>query len=408
MVGRGITLRSASGDPGRCVVDAEGTSVVDGRVLRCSNGGVLGQTVEGLTLTGGFTEQGGGILGGGADELTIRNCHIIGNVATNGGGLYVGGPTIIDGCHIAENVAADGGGLLVDDGSVLVIGSTIASNAADAGGGIMVRRDGHVEVIGGRLIGNVSGSLGGAAYATNASLTIRDAVIAGNEAELIGGGIASQEALTQIFGSTIVGNRASAGGGVSHRETQVTRIERSIVWFNCAPTDPDLHIRAGGVMFLACAAVDTAGMSDLGDGIFADADTIFDDPRFCVLPSCEFGGIPTVTLNGASPCLPGASPCGSLIGAMGADCGTVSVGAAEWVPPPNLRFAPNPFTDTVRGTTTANAVAVFDVTGRRVQTLAVHDGTFVWNGRRGDGVPVAPGVYFLKADGSVQTIIFTR
>lgn len=70
-----------------------------------------------------------------------------------------------------------------------------------------------------------------------------------------------------------------------------------------------------------------------------------------------------------------------------------------------LAFSPNPFRDEVRiewpdadGTSERGIVRIFDVTGRNVRTLS---GTnVVWDGRDGDGRPVAPGAYFARRSGT--------
>jgi len=69
---------------------------------------------------------------------------------------------------------------------------------------------------------------------------------------------------------------------------------------------------------------------------------------------------------------------------------------------------PNPFRGSVRllldAAAGAVAVTVVDVAGRPVRTLSVARpggaGTLVWDGRRDDGRPARPGLYWVRVRGS--------
>ncbi|MEZ5066171.1 MAG: FG-GAP-like repeat-containing protein [bacterium] len=83
--------------------------------------------------------------------------------------------------------------------------------------------------------------------------------------------------------------------------------------------------------------------------------------------------------------------------------------------PTRLRLAPNPFRETTRiewASTRRQEVSleIFDVTGRRLRTLArevrgIGTHSLMWDGRDGRGRSVAPGVYLvrLRADGREET-----
>ena len=79
-----ITVRSRNG-AGKTIVDAGGSarvfelSFVDGPCR-----------IEGITITGGSGGAGGGVFNWGSRHLSIADCVIEGNVAGQGGGIYVG------------------------------------------------------------------------------------------------------------------------------------------------------------------------------------------------------------------------------------------------------------------------------------------------------------------------------
>lgn len=115
-----------------------------------------------------------------------------------------------------------------------------------------------------------------------------------------------------------------------------------------------------------------------------------------------------LTLASTSPCLPAASDCGELIGALGQGC-EASVGVEDGLPSVSARLLgnhPNPFNPT---TTVVFEVAragrvsleVVDLKGRRVATLvssvqAAGRHEVTWHGTDDGGGAVASGVYLLR------------
>ena len=67
-----------------------------------------------------------------------------------------------------------------------------------------------------------------------------------------------------------------------------------------------------------------------------------------------------------------------------------------------MRAAPNPFRGelALSGAPRA-AVGIFDLAGRRVRGLALDGaGRARWDGRRDDGRPTEPGLYFVRVPGA--------
>ena len=87
-VGRAIAVRSASGNPGLCIIDCEN----DGRGFSFHLNEGVTTIVEGLTITNGYADfpapsygRGGGIWCDSGSSPTLKNCVITGNTAANTG-----------------------------------------------------------------------------------------------------------------------------------------------------------------------------------------------------------------------------------------------------------------------------------------------------------------------------------
>jgi parallel beta-helix repeat protein len=145
--------------------------------------------LSGLTISGGNAEEGGGLLNSGG-TLTLTNCVISGNVATDqGGGLATcnHGTTTLTNCSVSGNTAPDGAGLASDDGTLALTNTTVGGNdAANQGGGLY--------------------NSGGAATLTNCTVSANSAAT--------GGGVSSGGAgATLRLTNTIVAGQ-TAGGDV--------------------------------------------------------------------------------------------------------------------------------------------------------------------------------------------------
>jgi hypothetical protein len=141
---RKITIVGEAG-PGQTVIDAQ----QNGRPLTFSiTGGSLGW-LSGFTLTGGDAnaDSFGTGLGGGLDlamgKVLVSECIIQGNLAREGGGVYVFAykPNyVLSGCLISDNIATEaGGGVFMmtswEEGLELE-NNTIVGNAAPLGAGV--------------------------------------------------------------------------------------------------------------------------------------------------------------------------------------------------------------------------------------------------------------------------------
>lgn len=367
-LGKAVTVRSASGDPQSCVIDCEGTPAEWHCGFTFSDGEGPSSILEGVTVTGGLTDLGGGICCGLWASPTISNCRILANTIAEMG---VGGagiacvhgcaPHFID-CIIADNQAPTGlgGGVLDSFGSPTFEGCTFSNNGADeAGGGIF--------------------------FSQSLSL-IENCTFAGNEAQA-GSGIYCEEGSDITLTNTII-----AFGGVGEAAVCDTL---STITLSCC----DLFGSEGG---------DWVGCVTDQFGILGN---ISEDPLFCLTAGLEF------PLQEDSPCGPFSPPnteC-DLIGAWPVGCEPVSS-----VPPGGYPteiallhgFSPNPCTGSTTITCSLPAqfvsprpgIAIYDAAGRLVRTLSLDNrntglARVRWDGNDEDGTAVAAGRYFGRLSG---------
>ncbi|MDR2363400.1 MAG: hypothetical protein LBD65_03185 [Spirochaetaceae bacterium] len=170
------------GDPvQKGVLNANRNSNNEGRVLYIGNNKVtLG---ENLTLTGGYTVWGGGVLVGtagseSAGEFVMAGGEISGNTGQAGGGVmvYKGSMTMTGGIihHNTNtdysNTPGDGGGVYVSDyTSFTLSGGTIRENGGAKtakGGGVCVNGEALFTMTGGEILNNSSTQEGGGVRVT--------------------------------------------------------------------------------------------------------------------------------------------------------------------------------------------------------------------------------------------------
>jgi hypothetical protein len=151
-----------------------------------------------LTITLGNSNGGlgGGIYMGDSAVLSLTDCVVSNNTATNGGGgiwLNDSGVMHVLNSTISNNTTANGGGggiYVSTSGTLNLTASTVSGNAATvgSGGGIFIGISGTVNAYNATLSGNTAGDLGGGIL-NNATATINSSTISGNSAPNGGGGV---------------------------------------------------------------------------------------------------------------------------------------------------------------------------------------------------------------------------
>ncbi len=233
--GHAVTVRSASGNPETCIIDAQGSEAEPHRGFYFHSGERERSRLFGVTITGGYAHSpnssyshGGGVYcydgaptienciirncvaanevgyGGGANggEATFVNCVFEGNEASRGGGCYQG--ILID-CKIRRNFALWGGGVMNGD----LRGCEVAENVAVSGGGVAVA--GNCRVIECEIRGNRAEAQGGGVHCWWGDLDIQDCKILDNVTVNGAGGVHCNmhtSDLARMLRCEIVGNKS--------------------------------------------------------------------------------------------------------------------------------------------------------------------------------------------------------
>jgi hypothetical protein len=361
-----ITLTSGAitfaGDTALTTVTGSGANL-----LTVSGGGTqqvfwinsgISASLTGMTITGGqVTGDGGGVNNFGT--LTMTDCTVSGNSATSkGGGLanQAGATATLTGSTISGNMADFQGGGIQNQGSLTLIECTVSGNSATNGagssGGINTQGGAAVLIAVDTTISGNSANFGGGLSA-NGTATLTNCTISGNSATTGGGGINSYTAnmtLTNCtvsgnqtgpsgngggiilnFGSlsllnlTISGNTANSGGGIYHTANGTLTVRNTIVSANTATTGPDIvgaiNTDNGFNLFGAALSGTTFGTGNVySDSPLLAALGNYGGPTLTMIP--QFGspaigagdntGGPSTDQRGA-PRVPGA---GATIGAV--------------------------------------------------------------------------------------------
>jgi hypothetical protein len=295
---KGLTIRSASGDPERCIIDCEGEYSAPARGLAVY--GPATPLIQGLKVMHGFEESSAGAaaVSCGANA-TFLDCVFSDNVtewSQNGGGVccYDCSPVFV-GCRFERNVnPGAGGGVAVWGQSAPRFERCIFSENTTGGGG------------------------GGCSVDFGSAVEFSECVFWGNSA-IWGAAVSCYESGARLDGCTIVGNTASAqGGGLSLNETSSLDLSNTILAFNqggtavYCPPGP-----SGSVTLICCDVFGNEGGDWVGclEGQLGLNGNISADPLFCDPEGRGFG------LHRDSPCAPEATPTCGLIGALPVGCG---------------------------------------------------------------------------------------
>ncbi len=198
-----------------------------------------------VTMANNEAYWGGGIAQGVLGNLELTDTVLDSNTAQKvGGGLYLGGETLIENSTIKNNRTtgsySDGGGIHIEKelvGSVTINDSVIANNqAVDHGGGIHNERD----------------------------LVLRNTQILNNQAE-DGGGVFFDRGMMIVINSNIDGNRAMNGNGGGFYNRQTLNIANSSITRNHAITNGKAKTGRGGGIYSSSGSVYMVGSTIAGN-----------------------------------------------------------------------------------------------------------------------------------------------
>lgn len=153
------------------IIDGSGAS--DQPVIMIQNGGD-GTILDGLTITGGNSQEAGGVHAGEAD-VTIRNCLIRDNFAGGSGTAWAGGGvlggtslTIIDSRIINNEVSQGASGVRVGEGQLTMVNILVADNRGAEG----LHLNGGADLMNVTVVNNAVGRLRGSIQVQPACRTL--------------------------------------------------------------------------------------------------------------------------------------------------------------------------------------------------------------------------------------------
>ncbi|HBA85048.1 MAG TPA: hypothetical protein DCZ95_13225, partial [Verrucomicrobia bacterium] len=247
--------------------------------------------LAGLTITGGYADQGAGVRCQGA---AVRNCVITGNRAfgDGGGGVLLTEGSVLESCKIFNNVSSfRGGGVLSGSGSIITNCQISENMAAQDGGGIywsgafVTNAAGLIKNC--RIMGNIASNDGGGVYLSG-DVLLDLCVMASNEVGRCGGGASAYSSWIRnclffenasegqgggVFLSagglescTIAGNRAGLHGGLSVCSSAL--VLNCIVYDNAAATSApnwgETESESGRATFMyTCSAPAMPGVGNI-------------------------------------------------------------------------------------------------------------------------------------------------
>ncbi len=211
--GKGLQIKSTDG-PDHTTIDAMGT----GSVVTFTSGETAQSVLEGFTITGGNSWDGGGVYISGSSPI-IRDCIITGNTAQRGGGMYISWEAmpVIENSTISLNTALDkGGGVAVAKAYPDFSATVITGNTAQHGAGICAHSTAITYFSDSNISGNSAAFDGGGIHTCwNSWVYLFRSTVDENTAGSSGGGaFVGQYGSLRAWNSLFLSNTAFTGGGI--------------------------------------------------------------------------------------------------------------------------------------------------------------------------------------------------
>ena len=214
-----------------------------GSVVKFENSEGAGAVLSGLTLTGGYAVEGGGIYSVGASP-TLSHLRIIDNHTYNceegeyfraaaGGGIYMeAGEANISKVMVSGNSSEnEGGGIHMTNADPILNLVTVQNNTATLlGGGMFVRSSGP-SLSRVAVIENEAETGAGIYLTTFSNLDLENVVLGDNTASIEGGGLFFNNSEANFVNATFARNTAMINGGSMFMSAgSIVEIWNSILW----------------------------------------------------------------------------------------------------------------------------------------------------------------------------------
>jgi predicted outer membrane repeat protein len=410
IIDKAITLRSVSGNPENCIIDAESTDDDRHRCIRLKNYDEEQRvTIDGITVTGGHA-GGGGFRVSGTSIIQLSNCIIEGNRSFHeGAGVHSYATNVeFTNCIFRDNYAGDWGGGVIAFNDPQFVNCTFSGNYAEHGGGFYA--DDCMSTFHNCTFEDNISTRGGAVFLRYCDLTEFSECIFVNNSGSYGGAIRCEASSDIVVEScTFNENTGNLASHIDLSGSSEARISNSIISFGRLAQA--VGCGSGNSVLTCCNVFGNEGgdwVDCLTDQLGGDGN-ISADPLFCY----DFTPEQPLSLRLDSPCAPFTEPnpeC-DLIGTFPVSCGAVDVGDQEDIPETFYIKAlqASPLVGVARleyGIPAASdmenlALVVYDITGRVIERLdagplpaGVH--TVTWNGKSAGGSRASAGIYFCR------------
>jgi hypothetical protein len=347
-LGKAVTVRSQSGDPGACVLECGGNAATPHRGFIFQSGEGPASVLQDITISNAHHHEASTPMSGGAAVFcdgaspTISGCvfgsnAVDGTVATSGGSILCTGasaPAIID-CIITNSSAGEAGGgnggaiACLAGADATITGTTIEGNYADGRGGGVYASGADVTLSGCTIKDNAA-TEGAGAYLSTGTFVMAGCDFLWNEATGagVGGGLHAADGSFEMSSCTVMGNLATvSGGGVFFGDAATGSVTRTIVAYSILGEGIYAAPGSREAPVVSCCDVFENASGNYG-GDIADQtgvnDNISEAPKFCDAPGGD------VSIYNTSPCSPWNSPCDLLIGSSEVGCIDDPVKERSW------------------------------------------------------------------------------
>jgi hypothetical protein len=283
ITGPGTDQLFVSGNDASRVFNINGADVTlaDLTVTRgniAGNGGGMYVSNGTVTLSGAqvvsntATSYGGGVYIQTSGFLTQTSGSIERNWANYGGGICAYGDAVLSGGQIVSNTASGsagaGGGMYIY-GNVALSGVEIRGNSAENGGGMYTIINSEVTLSGGQIVSNTSVWNGGGVYvSSNSAFTQTAGSIALNRADYAGGGVyVYYNANFVLTGGEIISNTASQWGGGVSLYSDLTLSGGKIAG-NAAGTTGGVYVNTAGTFTQTAGSITNNSATSSAGGVY--------------------------------------------------------------------------------------------------------------------------------------------